>query len=354
MMYIELLAFFLIGFTLLLTSFQFIKRDEWWIRIADFVHVQLSVISLLSWVTLLIFFEYELLNLIFMFTGIAMSVLHIVIVLPYTAIYRKQSKNSRQKDPDKMVSILESNIYQYNRDYEKFLSMIRGTNPDIVVAIETDRQWQDALDVIEEDYPYTIKYAQDNTYGLLLYSRLQLRDNQIEFLVEEDIPSFRTRVELRSGQEVILVVLHPKPPSPTENYLSLERDAELIMAGRAIAEQTEPVILAGDLNDVAWSHTSRLFNRISGLLDPRIGRGFFNTFHTKYPLFRWPLDHVFHSNHFLLGAIKRMESIGSDHFPMYIELYLEHIVGKKVNEIPEEVSESDKEEIDDKLERLDD
>ncbi|MGB3467969.1 MAG: endonuclease/exonuclease/phosphatase family protein [Cyclobacteriaceae bacterium] len=352
MVYIENLAFFLIGFALVLTSFQFINRDEWWIRISDFVHVQLTVMSLVSWVTLAVFFEYDLVNLIFIFVGIALFILHLVVIIPYTPIYRTQSKNSKQKDPDKMISVLESNILQYNRKYDLFLDMVNRESPDIVVAIETDKEWQEALDVLEEDYKHTIKYAQDNTYGLLLYSRLPLRDSHIEFLVEDDVPSFRTRVTLRSGQEVILHVLHPKPPSPTENYLSLERDAELIIAGRIIADLNEPVILAGDLNDVAWSHTSRLFNRISGLLDPRIGRGFFNTFHTKYALMRWPLDHVFHSNHFLLGKIRRMESVGSDHFPMYIELYLEGILGKKINEETDDVSESDEVEIEDKLDRL--
>lgn len=74
---------------------------------------------------------------------------------------------------------------------------------------------------------------------------------------------------------------------------------------------------------MAWSRTTNLFQKISGLLDPRIGRGLYNSFHAKYPFLRFPLDHVFHSNDFRLVKLKRMPHIGSDHFPIYVALSLE-------------------------------
>jgi hypothetical protein len=38
---------------------------------------------------------------------------------------------------------------------------------------------------------------------------------------------------------------------------------------------------------------------------------------------RCPLDHVFHSDHFRLVELRRLKSVNSDHFPMYISLALE-------------------------------
>jgi hypothetical protein len=77
------------------------------------------------------------------------------------------------------------------------------------------------------------------------------------------------------------------------------------------------------LNDVAWSRTTKLFQKMSGLLDPRVGRGFFNTFHAHIPLLRFSLDHIFHSSEFRVRKLKVLADVGSDHFPVFVELSLE-------------------------------
>jgi hypothetical protein len=84
------------------------------------------------------------------------------------------------------------------------------------------------------------------------------------------------------------------------------------------------------LNDVAWSDTNRLFEDLSGTIDPRIGRGFYPTFHAQHVLLRWPLDHVFYTPHFALVRMERLPDIGSDHFPLLAELCLVVEAGERL------------------------
>lgn len=84
-----------------------------------------------------------------------------------------------------------------------------------------------------------------------------------------------------------------------------------------------PRLVIGDFNDVAWSRTTRLFQKVSRLLDPRKGRGFFSTFQADFWFMRFPLDHIFCSKHFSLVELKKLSACGSDHFPIVAELACE-------------------------------
>jgi endonuclease/exonuclease/phosphatase (EEP) superfamily protein YafD len=218
-------------------------------------------------------------------------------------------------------------VLQSNRNSDALINLVNQYRPDILVTLESNKWWEDQLRVLESEMTYSVKCPLDNLYGMHVYSRLPFSDEHISFLVEDNVPSIHLTLELRTKDKVAMHFVHPAPPSPTENPESAERDAELITIARSVAEVTAPVVVTGDLNDVAWSATTRLFRKISGLLDPRVGRGMFNTFHVSYPFLRWPLDHLFHSAHFKVKAIKRLPSIGSDHFPLFTKLVYEPVEG---------------------------
>jgi endonuclease/exonuclease/phosphatase (EEP) superfamily protein YafD len=93
-----------------------------------------------------------------------------------------------------------------------------------------------------------------------------------------------------------------------------------LLVAKEAAAVPGPAVVAGDLNDVAWSSTTTLFQKVSGLLDPRIGRGLYATFNANWPLLKWPLDHLFASKEWTLGEFRRLKDIGSDHFPILVEL----------------------------------
>ena len=56
------------------------------------------------------------------------------------------------------------------------------------------------------------------------------------------------------------------------------------------------------------------------MLDPRVGRGFYNTFDARRWYLRYPLDHVFHTRDFRLVELRILPFIGSDHFPVFVRL----------------------------------
>lgn len=244
-------------------------------------------------------------------------------ILPYSIFAPKEVAEPRDPRPERSIRLLSANVLQPNRNAAGFLALVRRAAPDIVIVLEGNAWWQERLDVLEgEGYTHTMKCPLENLYGMLVYSRRPLFGMSTQFLVDKECPSMHAIVELLSGERVTLHVLHPAPPSPTENETSEERDAELVMVGKAVHGAKRPAIVAGDLNDVAWSATTRLFRKVSGMLDPRVGRGLFSSYHAKIPGMRWPLDHLFHSRHFCLNEIRRLPGFGSDHFPLLIDLQL--------------------------------
>lgn len=314
------LLFYLSITVVVFTLIPFIRHDFWIFRVFEYPRLQKLTLNAVLLLLNFWFFPATAAQTI-VFGLLVVNIFYLAYqVLPFTMFGKKQIVTARQPAGDNNICVLIANVYQDNRQSDQYLKLIETCNPDLVLMVETNQWWQDKMDVIGSDYPHQLKVPLENTYGMIFYSRLKLRQGSISFLVEDDIPSIQVEVQLKSGKWVRVHCLHPKPPVPQENPRSTERDKEILMVAKIAKACTLPVIVMGDLNDVAWSYTTELFGKVSGLLDPRRGRGFFNSFNAKYFFLRFPLDHIFCSTEFTLSSIKRMPSCGSDHYPMCVNL----------------------------------
>lgn len=342
----------LIVFALLLviaTALPLLRFDQWWIRALDFQRGQIAIAGIGLLALYLYFWEtrrlYESIVLGLLLLAVGYQV---VKIFPYTVLMPKQVRATDSSSDGANLRLLVANVLMENRESKAFLEIVREYDPDLLLTMETDEWWEEALRVLEDEYPHTLQKPLDNTYGMLVHSRLEMIDPEVRFILKDSIPSMHMQVVLPSDDQVFLHFVHPDPPNPMYATETTERDAELLILGREVDKRDEPTIVAGDFNDVAWSHTTRLFQKTSGLLDPRVGRGMYNTYNAKNPLLRWPLDHVFHSDHFKLVRIGKGPAWGSDHFPIYIELSLEP--GAEAEQEEPETSRAEGEEVDEKIE----
>jgi len=336
------LGVILVGTTIL----SRIRSAKWWIRYADFPRMQIAF-ALASVLTgfVALYGIIGVLNAVFVLAVTGALVEQSFRIFPYTPLAPKEVLDAQPGPREATIKLLISNVLMENRRVGDLLALVREKVPDVVLVVETDYWWHEQLEVLDRDYPNSLKHPQNNYYGMHLFSKLELRAPELRFLVEDDVPSVRAGIQLRSGQWIEFYGIHPRPPEVQED--TEERDAEILIVGQQIAADRRPSIVAGDLNEVAWSDTSRLFQKISGTLDPRRGRGTFNTFHARYPLFRWPLDHVFHEASFTLIRLERLRGIGSDHFPVFAALQFEPKA-----EAQQEAPEADAEDHDEAREKI--
>lgn len=309
-----------------LTLFPFVAADFWWIRIFDYPHIQLTLFTLIA--LLIYFFRFDIRSwrdYTFILVLAACFLFQLTKIYPYTPLASHQVEDNTESNPKNTISFFISNVLQKNKAYDKVLDEVLTKDADILVFTEANQRWKKELGpkIKSFGYHYKAEIPLDNTYGMLFYSRFKLINPKVEFLLEDSIPSIHTKIEMPSKEIIELHIIHPTPPMPPHDASSTDRDAQMMMVAKMAKNTTFPVIVTGDFNDVAWSESTSLFQKVSGLLDPRIGRGFYNTFNANSWLLRWPLDHLFVSEEFRVMEMRLGQDVDSDHFPLYVKLSLE-------------------------------
>lgn len=314
----RLIAWTLAAVPLSLTLMPLSRTGKGWVRIWDFPRVQIVVLGLIAEAAMLRWAGRTQAERTLV-AALAASLLYQAgKIVPYTRVYRREVPAAGNAPEDLCLRLFMANVLQENRRSDLVLRRIEEAGPDVICLVETDQWWAREMEPLHKQYQWATRHPLANHYGMLLYSRLPITACEIRFVVSPDVPSMRAVIQLRSGHELVIHAVHPPPPLP--NSPSYGRDAELVLTGCEIGRDGRPTVVIGDLNDVAWSYTAKLFQRVGRLVDPRVGRGMFSTFHANHLLARYPLDHVFHTRDFSLKELRRLGYTGSDHFPIVVEL----------------------------------
>ena len=300
-----------------------LRTTWWWVRICDFPRFQIAVLALLVLVVTPILWPPErLIDWVFLSSLVGVVVWQSTWIGPYLPGFPRAIERSRGIMAGNRLALLTTNVLQTSRSVNRLLEIIVEADPDLILTVEVDEWWTERLrGGLAARYTHDICYPLSNTYGLALFSRLELVDPQVRFIFDDAIPSIKTGVRLRSGAVVDVYGVHPRPPSVLQDTTG--RDVELVRIALEIKARNKPAIVLGDLNDVAWSPTTSIFMETGDLLDPRRGRGFYNTYPARWPGFRYPLDYVFSTGHFKICSMQVLPAFGSDHLPLIAELSLD-------------------------------
>lgn len=318
----------ILGSVLILLSVLSLLYDfpYWFIKILDFPRIQYFFAGLILLILFVMLNRKWNFFSVFLALGLLSSLaIHGSRTLPYIAGEKTvPDVNTMAPSEENTLGVLLANVLMSNREAPALLEIIEDTNPDLILVMEVNDWWISELEVLKKKYPYFIEYPLDNAYGIALYSRLELKEEEIEFFTGDDVPSIHTKVVIPSGEEIKFHGMHPVPPVPSSKYPDNvgEEEVALLKAGKLVANDSLPSIVAGDFNDVSWSKTTRMFESEGDLKNVRIGRGFYNSYNAESFIMRWPLDHYFVTQEFSVLTLERLPSFGSDHFPMYAKFVL--------------------------------
>jgi endonuclease/exonuclease/phosphatase (EEP) superfamily protein YafD len=309
----------------LVTLLPLLPVGFWPVRLCDFPRVQfggLAIVGLLGGCVWVSFKGYESEPLILASILLVIAGWQFSHVLPFTPLEKKELPDATSADHSRpQTSVAVVNLQFDNKSKNQVVDQLAELQVDLLLLIEVNQAWQDQLSRLAEQYPFRVGVVLEEGLGIYLWSKIPLVDPEVRYLVTRDRPSVFCKLQV-DQRMVHFVGVHPTPPGlriegKEERHDSRIRDAELVLIAKEVAkEQHVDWLITGDFNDVAWSHTTRLFKRLSGLKDPRVGRGLYTTYHAKHPLMRFPIDQVFISPNSRILAIQRFHPPGADHFAL--------------------------------------
>ncbi len=220
------------------------------------------------------------------------------------------------------LRVMSFNILSTNQGFAEVFEYIATIDPDIVLLHEASRPWEVAAESAGGDYQVIRARTDDLIFGTLVL----VRGDEVEPIPYGFATTEPRAVEITfrpEGWPQTVSVLSSHPLAPTDGHRARTRDQQILFAAEWASRQEGAFIVTGDLNATPWSWPFRRLEGSTGLRNSQIGFGLHASFPIdSSPWLRVPIDHLLHSE--ALGVRDRQlgPSLGSDHFPLIVDLEL--------------------------------
>lgn len=221
------------------------------------------------------------------------------------------------KKPADAVKILQANLFKFNFDPAHMLKLIEKEDPDLIVLAEFTPRWEKSLETIESAYRYRARQAREGSWGMGVYSKLPLRDEQVRHLGRNsNVTAIGFTLEV-GGKPVDVLSIHPPPPTTAPSLAERNSIFTGVTELFAAREKTDPpAVVLGDMNVTMYNAFYREMVDGTGLENARENFGLHPTWPAQLPwIARIPIDHVLHTKDLEIVSFRAGPDIGSDHLP---------------------------------------
>lgn len=253
-------------------------------------------------------------------TGIAVFVVGVVNLLPVLPLYVGSPGTGDPAAPS--IRVMSFNLLSDNQSFAEVAGYLRAVDPDLVLLHEASRPWEVAMEAAGLGYEVVRPRSDRLIFGTLVL----VRGEEIEAISYGFARGQPRAVHLSyrpTGWPEGIDVLSTHPLAPTEQERAELRDAQLSFAADWAAGHDGPLVVVGDLNASPWSWPFRNLVARTGLRNSQIGFGLQPSFPADSSvLLRVPIDHLLHSEELIVRDRRLGPSLGSDHFPLIVDLAL--------------------------------
>jgi len=220
------------------------------------------------------------------------------------------------------IRVMSFNLLSTNERYPEVIEYIESVDPDLILLHEASRPWEVAMEAAELDYQIIRPRSEDLIFGTLVL----VKGDAVEAVSYGFAASSARAVELTytpEGWTTTLSILGTHPLAPTDRERADLRDAQLGFAGEWASDRNGAVIVVGDFNATPWSWPFRRLMDSADLQNSQKGFGLQPTFSAESNLLlRVPIDHLLHSPALEVTDRDLGPRLGSDHFPLLVDLQL--------------------------------